>query len=67
MQITLKNGRDVGGRPVIPEEEKKIKRIPLQVTEEEKEIIKEKAYNMGMNTNQFIRYLIRKAFQELQL
>lgn len=67
MVLNLKNGKDVGGRPRKAYDEKKNLRIPLQVSLNEKEEIKQKAKEMNMNTNQFIRYLIRKAFQELQL
>ena len=67
MLLNLRNGKDAGGRPKIAECDKRVFRIPLQVSHEEKEEIKQRAYKMNMNVNQFIRYLIREAFKELEL
>ncbi len=67
MVLNLRNGKDVGGRPRIAESEKRVYRIPLQVSYAEREDIKQKAYQMNMNVNQFIRYLVREAFKELKL
>lgn len=67
MVLNLRNGKDVGGRPKIAECEKRVYRIPLQVSYAEREDIKQRAYKMNMNVNQFIRYLIREAFKELEL
>lgn len=67
MVLNLKNGKDAGGRPRKAECDKRVFRIPLQVSLNEKEEIKQKAYKMNMNINQFIRYLIREAFKELEL
>ena len=41
--------------------------IEIQVSYDEKEEIKQRAYEMNMNTNEFIRYIIRKVFKELEL
>lgn len=67
MVLNLRNGKDVGGRPKIAECEKRVYRIPLQVSYAEREDIKQKAYKMNMNVNQFIRYLVKEAFKELKL
>lgn len=67
MVLNLKNGKDVGGRPRKADDEKRVFRIPLQVSYDEKEEIKQRAYEMNMNTNEFIRYIIRKVFKELEL
>lgn len=67
MILNLKDGKDAGGRPKIAECDKRVYRIPLQVSYAEREDIKQKAYRMGMNVNQFIRYLVREAFKELEL
>ena len=67
MILNLKDGKDAGGRPKIAECNKRVYRIPLQVSYAEREDIKQKAYRMGMNVNQFIRYLVREAFKELEL
>lgn len=67
MVLNLKNGKDVGGRPRKAEDEKRVYRIPLQVSYAEKEDIKQKANNMNMNVNQFIRYLVTEAFKDLSL
>lgn len=67
MVLNLRNGKDVGGRPKMPEGEKKVFRIPLQVSYAEKEEIKQRAYRMNMNVNQFIRYLVKEAFKELEI
>ena len=67
MVLNLRDGKDVGGRPPKAEDEKRIYRIPLQVSYAEREDIKQKAYRMNMNVNQFIRYLVKEAFKELKL
>lgn len=67
MVLNLRDGKDAGGRPKIAECDKRVFRIPLQVSYAEKEEIKQRAYRMNMNINQFIRYLIREAFKELEL
>ena len=51
MLLNLRNGKDAGGRPRIAECDKRVFRIPLQVSHEEKEEIKQRAYKMNMNVN----------------
>lgn len=67
MVLNLKDGKNVGGRPRKAECDKRVFRIPLQVSYAEKEEIKQRAKEMNMNINEFIRYLIREAFKELEL
>lgn len=67
MVLNLRNGKDVGGRPPKADDEKRIYRIPLQLTYDEREDIKQKANSMNMNMSQFIRYLVKEAFKELRL
>lgn len=51
----MSNGKQGSGRPLVPEDEKHTKAIPLRVTHQEKELFKQCAKKRSLSVNAFLR------------